>query len=112
MGAKSLCLRRTALGTVDAVPTFAMRPLLPSWPRRPSGDRLAMMAIFMAAAVFVPLVVLAGVSWLYSLPQPGDSAPTIQLYAGAQPIGTIYPAHRAQSWVPLAEIPRPVVDAV
>ena len=71
-----------------------------------------MMAIFMAAAVFVPLVVLAGVSWLYSLPQPGDSAPTIQLYAGAQPIGTIYPAHRAQSWVPLAEIPRPVVDAV
>jgi len=71
-----------------------------------------MMAIFVAAAVFVPLVVLAGVSWLYSLPQPGDSAPTIQLYAGTQPIGTIYPAHRAQSWVPLAEIPRPVVDAV
>jgi penicillin-binding protein 1B len=71
-----------------------------------------MMAILAAAVVFVPLVVLGGVSWLYSLPEPGASAPTIQLYAGTQPIGTIYPAHRAQSWVPLSEIPRPVVDAV
>jgi penicillin-binding protein 1B len=69
-------------------------------------------AILAAAVVFVPLVVLGGISWLYSLPERGDVAPTIQLYAGTQPIGTIYPGHRAQSWVPLKEIPSPVVGAV
>jgi penicillin-binding protein 1B len=69
-------------------------------------------AILAAAAVFVPLVLLGGASWLYSLPEPGNSAPAIRLYAGTQPIGTVYPAHRAQSWVPLSQIPRSAVDAV
>jgi penicillin-binding protein 1B len=69
-------------------------------------------AIIAAAAIFVPLLVLGGVSWLYSLPEPNESAPAIRLFAGTQPIGTIYPAHRAQSWVPLAKMPRSVVDAV
>ncbi len=89
-----------------------MRRLLPRWPRRPSGDRLALVVIIAAAAVFVPLLVLGGVSWLYSLPEPNEGAPAIHLFAGTQPIGTIYPAHRAQSWVPLAKMPRSVVDAV
>jgi 1A family penicillin-binding protein len=89
-----------------------MRRLLPGWTRRPSGDRLALVAIIAAAAIFVPLLVLGGVSWLYSLPEPNESAPAIRLFAGTQPIGTIYPAHRAQSWVPLAKMPRSVVDAV
>ena len=86
--------------------------MLPRWPRRPSGDRLALVAILAAAVIFIPLVVLAGFSWLYSLPEPGTSAPAIHLYAGTQPIGTIYPAHRAQSWVPISQMPRAVVDAV
>jgi 1A family penicillin-binding protein len=89
-----------------------MRRLLPGWTRRPSGDRLALVAIIAVAAIFVPLLVLGGVSWLYSLPEPNESAPAIRLFAGTQPIGTIYPAHRAQSWVPLAKMPRSVVDAV
>src|SRR6266853_1858436 len=85
---------------------------LPKWPRRPSGDRLALTAILAAAAVFIPLLVLVGASWHYSLPEPGASVPAIRVYAGTEPIGTVYPAHRAQIWVPLTEIPRSVVDAV
>ena len=85
---------------------------LPKWPRRPSGDRLALTAILAAAAVFIPLLILVGASWHYSLPEPGASVPAIRVYAGTEPIGTIYPAHRAQIWVPLTEIPRSVVDAV
>src|SRR5713101_4116445 len=101
-----------AFGTRDAASKASMRRLLPRWPRRPSGDRLALVVIIAAAAVFVPLLVLGGVSWLYSLPEPNEGAPAIHLFAGTQPIGTIYPAHRAQSWVPLARMPRSVVDAV
>ena len=71
-----------------------------------------MVTIVVAAAVFVPLVVLGGASWLYSLPEPNEGAPAIHLLAGTQPIGTIYPARRAQIWVPLSKIPRSVVDAV
>jgi penicillin-binding protein 1B len=68
--------------------------------------------VLVAATVFIPLLLLAGVSWRYSLPEPGTSAPAIHLYAGREPVGTIYPAHRAQGWVPLARMPRSVVDAV
>ena len=58
------------------------------------------------------IVVLAGTSWHYSLPEPGISATAIGLFAGSQPVGTIYPAHRAQIWVPLDRMPRAVVDTV
>ena len=85
---------------------------LPRWPRRPHGDRLALTAILAVAAVLVPLLVLAGACWQYSLPEPGAGSPAIHVYAGAQPIGVIYPAHRAQNWAPLARIPQSVVDSV
>ena len=62
---------------------------------------------------------LVAISWHYSLPGPGGPrVPTIQLYAngqlstGGRPIAAIYASHRAQTWVPLDRIPRPVVDAV
>src|SRR5438309_1855579 len=62
---------------------------------------------------------LVAISWHYSLPDPGGPrVPTIQLYAngqlstGGRPIAAIYASHRAQTWVPLDRIPRPVVDAV
>ena len=55
---------------------------------------------------------LAGASWHYSLPKPGISAPAIGLLAGTQPVGTIYPTHKAQIWVPLDRMPRAVVDTV
>jgi 1A family penicillin-binding protein len=71
-----------------------------------------MVAILITAAVFVPLLVLAGASWHYSLPEPGAGSPAIHVYAGTEPIAVIHPAHRAQSWVPLARIPRSVIDAV
>jgi 1A family penicillin-binding protein len=87
------------------------RPLA-RWPRRPQRARLALTAILVTAAVFVPLLALFGASWHYSLPEPGTSSPAIHLYAGTQPIGVIYPARRAQSWVPFAGIPRSVIDAV
>jgi len=69
-------------------------------------------------AISVILGLLA-ISWHYSLPEPGGPrVPTIHLYAngqlstGGRPIAAIYASHRAQSWVPLERIPRPVVDAV
>jgi 1A family penicillin-binding protein len=58
------------------------------------------------------IIGIAGTAWHYSLPEPGTSAPAIGMFAGAQRIGTIYPAHRAQIWVPLDRIPRAVVDTV
>ncbi len=62
-------------------------------------------------AVLVCLV-FAGASWHYSLPRRGTSAPLVRLYAEGRPIALAYPWHRAQDWVPLDRIPRPVVDAV
>src|SRR3989454_6664503 len=74
--------------------------------------------IVLLAAISVILGLLA-VSWHYSLPEPGGPrVPTIHLYAdgqlstGGRPIAAIYASHRAQIWVPLDRIPRPVVDAV
>src|SRR2546426_9536939 len=74
--------------------------------------------IVLLAAISVMLARLA-VSWHYSLPEPGGPrVPTIHLYAdgqlstGGRPIAAIYASHRAQIWVPLDRIPRPVVDAV
>ena len=68
-----------------------------------------------AAVALTGAVLVAGLaltSWHYSLPEAGASAPAVRLYAGAQPVGVIYPAHRAQSWVPLNRIPPSVVDSV
>src|SRR5215831_20594756 len=66
-----------------------------------------------SSLVGVIVVVLVSVAaWHFSLPQPGSSQPAVHLYAGNEPIGVIYPTHRAQNWVPLEQIPRPVVDAV
>jgi len=62
-----------------------------------------------AAALVIGLAVT---SWHYSLPKPGTSAPAIRLFAGAQPVGTIYPMHKAQIWVPLDRMPRTVIDTV
>ncbi len=72
--------------------------------------RLAVAATLLVT--FVLLGGLAGVFWCCSLPGEGSGAPAIRLYAGAQPVGVIYPAHRAQTWVPIERIPRSVVDAV
>ena len=38
--------------------------------------------------------------------------PEVKLYAGGEMVGTIYPNHKAQTWMPLENIPRVVVDAV
>ena len=72
--------------------------------------RLAVAATLLVTAVL--LGALAGVTWYFSLPAGGSGAPAIRLYSGAQPVGVLYPAHRAQSWVPIERIPRSVVDAV
>jgi penicillin-binding protein 1B len=68
-------------------------------------------ALLLTAFVLAVGVVGAS-SWLYSLPEPGTSQPAVRLYAGTEPVGVIYPTHRAQSWVPIDRIPRPLVDAV
>jgi 1A family penicillin-binding protein len=78
--------------------------------------RLAPVAALTTSALLLVglagLVGLTGAFWYSSLPEPGIGAPAIRLYAGAQPIGVIYPAHRAQSWVSIDQIPRSLVDAV
>ncbi|HWU38331.1 MAG TPA: biosynthetic peptidoglycan transglycosylase, partial [Candidatus Acidoferrum sp.] len=52
--------------------------------------------------------------WLYPLPSPSAIAtPTIRLYAGSEEIAILNgTSHRSQVWVPMAQIPRHVVDAV
>lgn len=68
--------------------------------------------VLLLASLALVLGVIAA-SWHYALPEPGVSQPAIRLYAGAaEPIGSIYPTRRAQSWMPLERIPRSVVDAV
>lgn len=58
------------------------------------------------------LLAVTGACWLFSLPEPGSSQPAIRLYAGADPVGVIYPTRSAQTWVPLERFPHVVVDAV
>ncbi len=54
------------------------------------------------------------VTWQYPLPGPvANSAPTIHLYAGTEEIAVLEGTSRqSQVWVPLTQIPKPVVDAV
>lgn len=54
------------------------------------------------------------VGWRYPLPHPGGATlPTVRLYAGAEEIAVFQgTSRRSQVWVPLAQIPRPVIDAV
>src|SRR5262247_1726298 len=58
------------------------------------------------------VVVVSVAAWHFSLPEPGSSQPAVHLYAGTEPIGVIYPSHRAQNWVPFERFPQPVVNAV
>ena len=60
----------------------------------------------------IVIVAIAGAAWHFSLPDPSSRQPVVHLFAGNQLIGVIYPSHRAQSWVPFGQIPRPVVNAV
>ena len=81
-----------------------MRPLIGT---RRHGEKLVVSALIGAM-----VIIAAGAAWHFSLPDPGSRQPAVHLYAGNEPIGVIYPTHRAQSWVPLDQIPRVVVDAV
>jgi penicillin-binding protein 1B len=72
-------------------------------------------ALIAGAAVICALgITAAWVSWQYPLPSPrANAAPTIRLYAGSQEIAILEgTSHQSQVWMPLAQIPRPVVDAV
>lgn len=52
-------------------------------------------------------------SWQYPLPDPRAEVPAVRLYAGGEELAVLQGTSReAQSWVPLARIPRSVVDAV
>lgn len=54
------------------------------------------------------------VSWQYPLPsRVANPAPTIRLYAGTEEIAVLEgTSHQVQVWVPLSQIPQPVVDGV
>lgn len=58
------------------------------------------------------LLVMPMAFWRYSLPPSGVTAPEIRVYAGTSLVATVYPSRRAQTWVPLDQIPRSIVDAV
>jgi penicillin-binding protein 1B len=98
---------RRGLGITDAV-LSGMRRNGKKSPRRIWRISTALLLIGFVFA----LAVAGASSWHYSLPEPGTSQPAVRLYAGAEPVGVIYPTHKAQSWVPIDRIPRPVVDAV
>lgn len=52
--------------------------------------------------------------WHYPLPDPdARGGPTVRLYAGTEELAAFQGfSHRSQIWVPLARVPRPVMDAV
>ena len=54
------------------------------------------------------------IRWGYPLPDSGvNAAPTVRLYSDTREIAVFLgTSRRSQIWLPLAEIPRPVVDAV
>jgi penicillin-binding protein 1B len=66
----------------------------------------------LAAGVFA--VVWIWIGWRYPLPDAGAvNLPTLRLYAGSQEIAVLQgTSRRSQLWVPLAEIPRHIRDAV
>ena len=71
---------------------------------------------FIAAGLVLAILGVAWgwTEWRYPLPSP-DSAtlPTVRLFAGGEQIAVFQGiSQRSQVWVPLARIPRPVVDAV
>ncbi len=74
-----------------------------------------MKAVIAAGGVAGALAITWGwVSWQYPLPsQVANPAPTIRLYAGTVEIAVLEGTSRqSQVWVPLAQIPQPVVEAV
>jgi len=73
-------------------------------------------AISIAAAV-ATLLIAGGVwtwaGWRYPLSDPGATLPVVRLYAGTEEIAAFQgTSRRSEIWVPLARIPRAVVDAV
>jgi penicillin-binding protein 1B len=69
------------------------------------------------AAAVATLLIAGGVwtwaGWRYPLPDPGATLPVVRLYAGTQEIAAFQgTSRRSEIWVPLARIPRAVVDAV
>ena len=54
------------------------------------------------------------IRWGYPLPDSGvNAAPTVRLYSDTREIAVFLgTSRRSQIWLPLAEVPRPVVDAV
>jgi len=73
--------------------------------------RRCLAALIFAAALGVAW---AWMGWYFPLPsQPSAAASTVRLFAGSQEIAVFQgTSRRLQIWVPLAAIPRPVVDAV
>src|SRR5574341_2275862 len=70
-------------------------------------------------AAVLGLAVALGVAWgwgwaRFALPDlQGDALPTVRLYAGGEEIAAFQgTSRRSQVWVPLAQMPRHVVDAV
>src|SRR5215472_17155399 len=94
-------------GLVDGLVALLNR--LPRVPRSTAVGWALVATAGLLVALAGTLVVAAS---YYSLPAPGTSTPRIRLYAAGRPLAVAYPGHRAQDWVPLAEIPRQVVDAV
>ncbi len=106
------------------IPGFDGRTLLSSGPPSVSGPGQAATTLRVALPKrgVLPVLVLAvalvstwgWIWWQFPLPDRHVSAvPVVRLYAGTQEIATFRgTSRRSQIWVPLAEIPRPVVDAV
>ncbi len=69
-------------------------------------------AATLVAGIFA--VAWAWAWWRYPLPNPGAvSLPTVRIFAGEEPIAVFQgTSQRSQVWLPLAQFPRSVVDAV
>ncbi|HEY7675786.1 MAG TPA: transglycosylase domain-containing protein, partial [Candidatus Methylomirabilis sp.] len=83
----------------------------------PSGARGASRTRRLLAALALAAVVGGAGGWAWghsALPDPGGEAPpTVRLYAGGEEIAAFQgTSRRSQVWIPLHQIPRPVVAAV
>ena len=99
---------------MSGVPVRARRPAKPSAYRSRTGATIRKRALSVVGLFVAAALGLVWVWWSYPLLDlRKEHLPAVHLYAGGAEIAALQgTARRSQIWVPLGEIPQPVVHAV